>query len=168
VHNYGQGNHTLDIPAGYQTLHIQLCGGAGGGGGAHVDDQYSGEFGGHGGCTFASFSLVPGDTWTLAIGRGGAGGTTDEDDPDDGRNGTASFLRRNGSTVATGDYGHGGEAAVGWYPRAAAGATSGASSSFPAAWPGDATAPSGGRRGAWFLDRDGYSGAAGLARVLLV
>ncbi len=168
VHNYGQGNHTLDIPAGYQTLHIQLCGGAGGGGGAHVDDQYSGEFGGHGGCTFASFSLVPGDTWTLAIGRGGAGGTTDEDDPDDGRNGTASFLRRNGSTVATGDYGHGGEAAVGWYQRAAAGATSGASSSFPAAWPGDATAPSGGRRGAWFLDRDGYSGAAGLARVLLV
>ncbi len=168
VHNYGPGSHTMTIPTGYQTLYIQLCGGGGGGGGANLEDKYSGEIGGQGGCTFASFPLKSGDTWTLAIGSGGAGGDTDEDDPDDGRNGTASFLRRNGSVVATGAYGHGGEAAVGWYQSATTGATSGHSRQFPEAWPGDASAPRGGRRGTWLPVRDGRRGASGLARVLLV
>ncbi len=99
---------------------------------------------------------------------GAGGGATDEDDPDDGRNGTASLLRRNGTLVATGDYGRGGAAAVGWNQRAAAGATTGDSAAWPAAWPGDAPAPVGGDRGPWFLDRPGSPGEHGRARILLV
>ena len=129
--------------------------------------MYAGETGGAGGCTFASFPLQPGDTWTLTMGRGGAGGATDENDPDDGRAGTASFLHRNGSLVATGAYGQGGEAGVGWAQSAAAGATTGNSYQFPRSWTADAPAPAGGRRGSWQVLWDGAAGAAGKARVLL-
>ena len=34
IRNYDDGTHTLTVPAGYDTLYAQLCGGGGGGGGA--------------------------------------------------------------------------------------------------------------------------------------
>ncbi len=167
VHNYGLGTHTLTVPAGYTALHVQLCGGAGGGGGGNARRCRSGEFGGHGGCTFGTRTVAAGDTLEFILGRGGAGGDTD-DDPGDGRPGTASTLRHNGTTVWTGDPGRGGDAAVRDTQRAAAGAAIGDSEAFPAAWPGDVSAPQGGARGYWPADWDGRRGAHGAARVLLV
>ena len=163
VRNYGQGNHTLTVPAGYDTLYVQLCGGGGGGGGA---GRHNGEDGGRGGTTHYTAGVMAGDVLALVVGAGGDGGDGGSR-AEAGTHGTVSYLRVNSREVAIGTRGRGGAANTSQTPNHD-GSVRGSSTDWPASWPGDVRRPAGGGPG--FTGRnggDGGDGADGLARVLL-
>lgn len=67
------GTYTLTVPAGMTRMRLLLNGGGGGGGGGSTR---SGGAGGGGGATTATLTVTvaPGNTYTLVVGAGGAGG----------------------------------------------------------------------------------------------
>ncbi len=164
IRNYDDGTHTLTVPAGYDTLYAQLCGGGGGGGGA---DRHNGEDGGRGGATYHTAGVTVGDVLRFVIGEGGDGGEGGSR-AEDGEDGEVSYLRINRREVAIGKHGRGGEADTSGYPNLD-GPIRGSSAGWPASWPGDARRPAGGALG--FTNHrggDGRDGEDGLARVLLM
>lgn len=74
------GTHTFTVPQGVYTLSMPIMSGGGGGGatGYHSGDCHSG-FAGSAGAAYTSsdnisFSVTPGETLTVIVGAGGAGG----------------------------------------------------------------------------------------------
>ena len=167
VQDYGPGTHTLTIPAGYDTLYVQLCGGGGGGGGGDTDDFLVGANGGNGGITYHSTSLARSDQWQLVVGRGGEGADTEED-PEKGYPGEGTYLLRYNLTVARATWGQGGAAGAGGLSTPD-GSIRGSTAGWPASWPGNLGAAGGGDRGRiGNSERDGADGGDGRARVLLI
>ena len=167
IRNYDDGTHTLTVPAGYDTLYAQLCGGGGGGGGA---GEHNGEDGGRGGATYYTAGVTVGDLLTFVVGEGGEGGDGEDgnDDAEDGENGEVSYLRINSREVAIGKPGRGGAADTSGYPNLD-GSIRGSSAGWPASWPGDARRPAHGALG--FTNHKGghgSDGGDGLARLLLM
>ena len=161
IRNYDDGTHTLTVPAGYDTLYAQLCGGGGGA------DRHNGEDGGRGGATYHTAGVTVGDVLRFVIGEGGDGGEGGSR-AEDGEDGEVSYLRINRREVAIGKHGRGGEADTSGYPNLD-GPIRGSSGGWPASWPGDARRPAGGALG--FTNHrggDGRDGEDGLARVLLM
>ena len=75
---YG-GNNTLIIPANCTKIRVYGCAGGGGGAGCNVDYGAAGNFasgagGGSGGFGIGEFAVVPGQSYPIIIGAGGAGG----------------------------------------------------------------------------------------------
>jgi hypothetical protein len=87
------GTYSWTVPAGvYRVRSIVTGGGGGGGGSNHLD--YTGAGGGAGATAFAVFNVTPGESLTITVGAGGAGGSPTVS----GGSGEASTIRR-GSTV---------------------------------------------------------------------
>ena len=136
IRNYGDGSHTLTIPAGYDMLYVQFCGGGRRGGGAGTEyGSHYGELGGTGGITHYSAGVTAGDILELEIAEGGEGGEGGRN-PDDGEHGGTSHLELNGRTVAIGKRGLGGAGGAGQSTNLD-GAVRGSTAGWPASWPGN-------------------------------
>ena len=157
---------TIDIPAGYSTLYVQLCAGAGCGGGAAVDERDNGGAGGAGGCTFYTSRIAAGDVWSVWVGGFilSSYGTLTYN----GQRGEGTYLYKSSVRMATAFPGGGGDgASSGMEEDGEDGAIIGSSEGWPAAWGADASPPAGGTAGNWMNDPNGGAGDLGFARVLL-
>lgn len=99
------GIATWTAPAGVTSINVQLWGGGGGGAATGVANGSGG--GGGGAFTNSTISVVPGTTYTLQVGAGGAKGTGCAA-PTDGADGTKSWF--NDSTTLFANPGTGGKA----------------------------------------------------------
>jgi hypothetical protein len=94
---------TLAIPADALPFAlVEGCGGGGGGGGGHGGDDATVQATGGGGGSGAVWSsaailITPGNTLTIDVGAGGAGGTSGAD----GTSGSDSTVKDGGTTLAT-------------------------------------------------------------------
>lgn len=88
------GTFTFTVPKGVNKVYVSGCGGGGGGGKGTGADAW-GSGGGGAQCAFKqALNVIPGATYTITIGAGGAGGTGSQ-----GGNGTAGGASSFGSLL---------------------------------------------------------------------
>jgi hypothetical protein len=75
---FSVGTTNWTVPDGVYEITATGCGGGGGGGGSDAGANYNGNGGAGGGANLVSqtVSVVPGETLTIVVGAGGAGGGT--------------------------------------------------------------------------------------------
>lgn len=123
---FSVGTHSIVVPQGVTSMYGVAIGGGSGGGGK-VEKGSSGRGGGGGALAHRTFGVVPGETLTIVVGPGGAGGTTAFNGEDGGvsyverTSNSAALLRANGGngylggSPSIGSGGKGGDGAtVGW------------------------------------------------------
>jgi hypothetical protein len=97
------GNSNFVVPAGVTTLKVALVGGGGGGGGgSQTNCGRPGGGGGGGQLTVFCYAVTPGETLTITVGAGGAGGTTPSARPQAGGNTTIKKSTCAGTLTAYG------------------------------------------------------------------
>jgi hypothetical protein len=113
------GTYTFTVPTTISTVNASLVGGAGGGasGGTTVSGDknpvttnYFGGDGGSGASATKALSVTPGETLTIVVGSGGAGGAAPNIENvavNPGSNGTDSTVTQSASVVARADAGSG-------------------------------------------------------------
>ena len=114
-HNPQEANFTSSgswvVPADVTEISVLVVGGGGGGGHDDAVSAHGAGGGGGGGvCYTGKLAVTPGDTWTVTVGGGGAGGTSGAS----GTDGAASTLISGSTTIqAEGGGGGGGDGLVG-------------------------------------------------------
>lgn len=87
------GTYTWTVPCGVTQITFSAWGGGGAGGGVNGDTRAGG--GGEGGSFVrGTISVVPGEIYTIFVGAGGTGSSTN-----DGGNGSASYVSNSGGTT---------------------------------------------------------------------
>jgi Glycine-rich domain len=97
------GSYTFTVPAGITTLLVQFYGAGGGGG---EGSTLRGGGGGAGAYVMSVVSVTPGDTYTIDVGEGGAGGTNGQAG---GNGGDTSIIDPSGNVIVAAGGGAGGQ-----------------------------------------------------------
>ncbi len=99
------GTYTFKVPAGVTCIKVAAWGGGGGGGAVNGQSAEKAAGGGKGGSFVRTntFTVTPGQTYTVTVGTAGAAGTTSSQDGGDG--GTSSFAGNGINIIAAGGNG---------------------------------------------------------------
>lgn len=151
------GTYAWICPAGVTSVVIRVSGGGGGGGGAaSVAHGSASGFGGGGGeYAFASFAVVPGDSYNVIVGSGGVGGSGG-DTSANGTDGDTSTFEAGLSVFLAAAGGGGGGAGASLGAGPGSGGTGGAGTAILRLSGFDGIATQGGMAG-----RDGTGGLGG-------